>query len=140
MSNKNNLFLRNTGNPDFTKFALNWLLMIGEHFCTLSRIEAINVSRVDRSTFERWEQGKTQAPLATLELLRLHVFGYPPSGLTEAWYGWRFQHDKLINNDWNYAFTPDDLKAVIYWQPLANKLGCENSSLKNRLIELNKAA
>lgn len=140
MLNKNNLFLRNTGNPDFTKFALNWLLMIGEHFCTLSRSEAISIARVNRSTFERWEQGKTQAPLATLELLRLHAFGHPPSGLSEAWCGWRFQHDKLINNDYNYSFTPQDLKAVIYWQPLANRLACELSSLKLKVEAMSIAA
>lgn len=141
MSNiNNNLFLKNTGNKNFTKFSLSWLLLIGEHFCTLSRSQAVNVARVDRSTFERWENGKTQAPLATLELLRPHAFGNPPSGLSDDWNGWRFQHGKLINNDFDYAFTHQDLKAVIYWQPLANKLGCENSSLKNRLIALNNAA
>lgn len=120
-----------------TKFALSWLLQVGHHYGTLTRREAIDIAQVNRTTFERWERGLSHAPLATLELLRLHAFGQPPNHL---WEGWRFVRGELINNDYDYALSEFDAKAAIYWQPLANKLACELSSLKLRLEVLQMAA
>lgn len=108
-----------------TKNTLCWYLSVGLHYGTLTKSDAIRISRVNRITFYRWLTGRAAAPEATLELIRLHAFGEPPCGRSIAWRGFRFQNEKLITED-GREFSPADLKAVFYWKQMAfNKLDIE---------------
>ena len=101
-----------------TKNTLTWYLTVGHHYGTINKNDAFKICRVDRITFYRWLTGKASAPEATLELLRLHAFGEPPSNRSQAWRGFRFQNDKLITED-GRLLSPADLKAVFFWKQLA---------------------
>lgn len=118
-SNKNTNKFDTNHKKRRTMHTLHWYLDVGFHYGTLTKSQAINVARVDNSTFNRWYNGKAAAPDATLELLRLHAFGEPPSASSVAWRGFRFQNDALITED-GRMLTPGDLKAVFYWKKMAS--------------------
>lgn len=98
-----------------TMHTLNWYLDVGFQYATMTKTDALRISRVNPATFYRWLHGKAAAPAATLELLRLHAFGEPPGGRSSAWSGFRFQNDRIITED-GRALTTADLKAVFFWR------------------------
>lgn len=114
MIKKNNL----TRSRNSTKGALKWFIEVGYQYATMTETDARNIARVNRTTFDRWLKGLSSPPAATLELLRLHAYGEPPSGFSKAWAGFRFQNDKIIDESGN-EFYPNDLKAVFYWRKMA---------------------
>ena len=56
-----------------------------------------NITKVHRTTFKRWLDGSSTPSHATMELLRLHATGEPPSVHNE-WAGWRFLGGKLYTS------------------------------------------
>lgn len=103
-----------------TKSALGWFLEVGHHYATMNEAEALRLSGVNRTTFERWKKGQSSAPSATLELLRMYAFGEPTGGFKGEWRGFRFARGKLIS-DWGTEFTPQDLRAFVQFKRLANE-------------------
>lgn len=101
-----------------TKSTLSWFLDVGHHFGTMSQHQAQDIARVNRTTFSRWLTGQSSAPAGIMELLRLHAFGEPPSGFSNAWAGFRFHNQKLVTPDERYL-TPQDLKAAFFWKQMA---------------------
>lgn len=103
---------------DNTKHAIKWLLDVGFHYATLSESHARQLAGVSKLTFNRYLSGETATPAATLELLRIHAFGEPPGGFSNAWRGFRFQGDHLVTPD-GRNLTPGDLMAVFFWKQTA---------------------
>lgn len=101
-----------------TADSINWLLDVGWHYATLTEGKAMDIARVDRTTWGRWMNGKTKIPAATLELLRLHAFGETMDGFSKAWAGYRFSKDRLITPD-RRELRPGDLMAVFMWKQMA---------------------
>lgn len=102
-----------------TKATIEWYLRVGWHFGTISGpSKIIEILQIDRVTYYRWSTGKAAAPYSALELLRLHAFGEPPGGRSQAWRGFRFCTDRLITED-GREFSPADLKAVFFWKQMA---------------------
>jgi hypothetical protein len=91
MFNKNNTVLR-----DFLNVAP----------MTINR--AMAICKVDRTTFKRWLLGQTKPPAATMELLRLHAYGEPPS-LHGEWSGWTFTQGKLWTPA-NRGYSPGEIE------------------------------
>lgn len=69
-----------------------------------------DIARVNRTTFRRWLSGETRIPPATLELLRLHACGEPPS-THEEWHGWCFTQGKLFTPS-NRGFAPFEIAQI----------------------------
>jgi hypothetical protein len=101
-----------------TMHTLQWYLEVGFQYGTMTKTDALRIARVNPATFYRWLTGKATAPAATLELIRLHAFGEPPSGRSAAWRGFRFQNDQILTED-GRTLTPQDLKAVFFWRQIA---------------------
>lgn len=101
-----------------TKHALKWLLEVGWHNATMTEHAAREISRVSNQTFDRWLNGETTPPAATLELLRLHAYGEPPNGFSKAWAGFKFQNDLLTTPD-GRNLKPGDLMAVFIFRQAA---------------------
>lgn len=106
----NSLYNRNGKNAAFgTRTSLEWFLDVGHHLGTMIEREAMQIARVDRSTWQRWRRGESAAPAGTIELLRLHAFGEPPGGLSRDWKGFMFKRGFLVT-DWGEDLTPGDLR------------------------------
>ena len=102
-----------------TKGAIAWYLRVGYHYGTISGPKKImEILQIDRVTYYRWSTGKAAAPYSALELLRLHAFGEPPGGRSQAWREFRFLNDRIITDD-GREFSPADLKAVFFWKQMA---------------------
>lgn len=69
--------------------------------------QCFELSKVHRTTFKRWLDGISEPPLATLELLRLHALGEPPSQHDE-WQGWCFTQGRLFTPS-NRGHTPSEI-------------------------------
>lgn len=78
----------------------------------MGKTRAFELCQVHRTTFERWLNGDSQIPAATLELLRLHANGEPPS-MVDEWRGFCFTQGKLWTPDNRFGYTPTD----IYFMP-----------------------
>jgi hypothetical protein len=76
----------------------------------ISTRHAFDIARVNRTTFRRWLSGESRIPPATLELLRLHACGEPPSTHFE-WQGWCFTQGKLFTPS-NRGFSPVDIVQI----------------------------
>jgi hypothetical protein len=110
---------RNNENKIDTKSKIEWYLRVGWHFGTITGPRHVmEILNIDRFTYYRWSTGRSCAPYAALELLRLHAFGEPPGGRSSAWRGIRFFNDRLITDD-GREFTPADIKAVFMWRQMA---------------------
>lgn len=92
------LFKKNNAFSDF----------LDEHPISLTR--CFELSRVNRTTFSRWLNGTSRPPAATLELLRLHALGEPPSTHNE-WRGWCFTQGKLFTPA-NRGFEPHEIAQI----------------------------
>lgn len=101
-----------------TQSSINWFLDAGFQYGTITKSDAFQIARVDRSTWHRWLKAEAAAPAATLELLRLHAFGEPPAGRSIAWRGFRFQNDSIITPD-GRTLSRNDLLAVFFWRQMA---------------------
>lgn len=77
-------------------------------FAPMTIARAMELSAVDRTTFKRWLLGETKPPKATMELLRLHAYGEPPS-LHSEWRGWTFTQGKLWTPA-NRGYTPKEIE------------------------------
>jgi hypothetical protein len=88
-------------NNAFTEF-------LDSHPILLSK--CFTLSRVNRTTFQRWVNGETKIPLATLELFRLHALGEPPS-MHKEWHGWTFTQGKLFTPS-NRGFAPYEIAQI----------------------------
>ncbi|MGP1718163.1 MAG: DUF3653 domain-containing protein [Methylophilus sp.] len=109
----------NNENKLATKSKIEWYLRVGWHFGTLNGPkDVMDILQIDRFTFYRWSTGRSCAPYAALELLRLHAFGEPPGGRSKAWRDFRFYRDRLITED-GRVLSPGDLKAVFFWKQMA---------------------
>lgn len=78
------------------------------HPITLTR--CFELSKVHRTTFKRWLEGLCAPPPATLELLRLHAKGEPPS-MHNEWHGWCFTQGQLFT-PCNRGFKPSDIMMI----------------------------
>lgn len=131
-------------NYDLSKWntpeAIDWLLEVGWHYVTLQESDAMEISRVNRTTWHRWRRGQAKIPAATLELLRIHAFGHTmrndphPQARCRVWDDFRFSHDRLITPD-GRELRPEDLKAVFVWKQMAlsGRSDADRQDIYNRL-------
>ncbi|WP_195742079.1 TonB-dependent receptor plug domain-containing protein [Methylobacillus flagellatus] len=126
----NNFSLSNENTPE----AIDWLLEVGWHYTTMQENEAMQIARVNRTTWGRWRKGQIKIPPATLELLRLHAFGHTMCNLHRQWDDFRFRRDALITPD-GREMRPADLKAVFVWKQMClyNRTSAERQDIYNRL-------
>lgn len=77
----------------------------------LSIADAAHLLRVDRRTFERWENGIARIPFAAFALLSILCGDLWPLG--ETWKGWKCRGGSLWSPS-NQEITPSDLQALIF--------------------------
>ncbi|MES2637429.1 MAG: hypothetical protein V4605_08905 [Pseudomonadota bacterium] len=76
----------------------------------ISTRQCFDLAKVNRTTFNRWLNGVSNPPFATLELFRLHATGEPPSTSIE-WHGWCFTQGKLFTPA-NRGFEPHEIAQI----------------------------
>lgn len=74
---------------------------------TITIAHCFRLAKVHQTTFNRWLDGTSNPPAATLELLRLHATGEPPSPHNE-WQGWCFTQGKLFTPS-NRGHAPSEI-------------------------------
>lgn len=92
------------------------------------------LAKVHRTTFKRWLDGISAPPPATLELLRLHATGEPPSTHDE-WRGWCFTQGQLFTPS-NRGFKPSDIELIpmLYSQAAQLREIQRNYTLQHKLF------
>ena len=73
----------------------------------ISLQRCFDIAKVHRTTFNRWLSGYAAPPAATMELLRLHATGEPPS-VHKEWQGWCFTQGQLFTPS-NRGYMPADI-------------------------------
>jgi len=76
----------------------------------ISMNRAFSLAQVHRTTWQRWLDGLSEPPPATMELMRLHATGEPPS-VHHEWHGWTFTQGKLWTPS-NRGFAPVDINEI----------------------------
>ena len=82
-----------------------------------------------RSTWWRWRAGKTRAPVAVLNLLRLLVGGELPHA-GPAWSGWKFKNGQLYDP----AGTGHTPTTILSWWWTAQRLQAQRAD-ENRFTQ-----
>jgi hypothetical protein len=80
----------------------------------ISKDKAFLISRVHRTTFERWWDGKTRIPAATLELIRMVALSELPPG---KFTGWRVAGDYLIDANGS-EYHHDDIRRIWFYKQM----------------------
>jgi hypothetical protein len=81
----------------------------------ISKNRAFEIARVHRTTFERWWNGISRIPPATLELIRLVALAELPD--TGKFQGWRIQGDYLVDSN-GVEYHHDDIKRIWFYKQM----------------------
>ena len=87
----------------------------------LSHQKALDIAQVNRTTFKRWLENRSQPPFSTWELLRLHATGEPPC-TDNSWHDWRFENNLLTCSLYRRKFTPTDILMIPSLEAQAREL------------------
>lgn len=102
------------------------------NYYPITKSRALAISRVHRTTFERWWKGESKPPAAALELIKREALAELPGRKFE---GWRVAGDYLVDQN-GVEYHHDDIKRLDQYKRLAYQYldVMKNCTIQNKLF------
>lgn len=103
----------------------------------LSRSACADYLKVDLSTINRWDNGRSPAPFAVCELMKVVAGKLPQIALSSAFNGWTYQGEYLYTPEGD-RFTAGDIRELFILRQQLRAYRVEVKELKTEINVLSK--